>query len=225
MAGFFRRGSWPFSFLRGKKLVVFGFGGTISSLGSQPPRWPLGSLSTLSPADPPSGRLPSLLITWEVHCRSGFSSTPPHNLGENDHGRKQLKPGDALKGKCPSLTLFTYLPSIVGIASDSSHQVLSHCYNVPPRLSTHCPRLYPYQSSVLALQDSLARIILHKVEGCDPYTLHIDIPLNPTSNSGRLLHLWHPCPWRWGGLSSCKLLPLSAIYLFWDIMIHMTCQT
>ena len=147
-----------------------------------------------SPVDLPSSRLPSLLIAWEVCHRSGLSSTLPHNLGENNQGRKWLKPGDALKGKCPSPTLFPNLPSIIGIVPGSVHQVLLHCYNVHPRLSTYRPRLHPYQSSILALQDILARILLHRVGGCSPYTLHINILLHPTSNSGRLLHLWHPHP-------------------------------
>ena len=81
-----------------------------------------------SPADPPLYRLPSLLITWEVHCRSDPSSTLPHDLGENDQGRKWLKPEDSLKGKCPSPTLFPYPPSVIGIAPGSVHQALSHCY-------------------------------------------------------------------------------------------------
>ena len=177
-----------------------------------------------SPADPPYGRLPLHLITWEVSHRSGFSSTLPHNLGENDQGRKWLKPGDALKGKCCSPTLFPYPSSIIGIAPGSAHQALSHCYSVHPRLPTHLPGLYLYQSSILALQDSLTINLLHRVGGCCPCTLHIDIPLNPISKSGRLLHLWHPCPWRWGGLSSWELLPLNAVYLFWDVGIHLTCQ-
>ena len=87
-----------------------------------------------SPADLPSGRLPLLLVTREVCCRSGLSSTLPHDLGENDKGRKQLKPGDALKGECPSPTLFPYPPSIIGIVPGSAHQVLSHCYCVHPKI-------------------------------------------------------------------------------------------
>ena len=142
----------------------------------------------------PLGRLPSLLIAWEVCHRSNPSSTLPYNLGENGQGRKWLKPEDALKDECPSPTLFPYLPSVIGIAPDSAHQVLSHCYSVHPRLSTHHPRLYLYQSSVLTLWDSLARTLWHRVEGCDPCTLHVNTLLNPTSNFGRLLHLWHPHP-------------------------------
>ena len=165
----FQEGWLPLSFLRGEKLVVIDLGdnqqfqfwglrATLWNLPSQPPGWPLGSLSTCSPADPPSGRLPSFLITWEVHCRSGLSSTLPYNLGENNQGRKWLKPGDALKGKCPSPTLFPYPPSIIGIVPGSAHQSFSHCYSVHPRLSTHHPRLYLYHSSIPALWDSLARI-------------------------------------------------------------------
>ena len=201
----FRSGWLPLSFLRGKKLVVLGLGGpsavwvlepwgnSIES-SSQPPRWPLGSLNMFSPADPPLGSLPSLSITWEVCHRSILSLTLPHDLGEHSQGRKQLKPGDALKGQMPQSTLFPYLPSIIGIAPGSAHQALSCCYSVHPRLSTHCPRLYPYQSSVLTLQDSLARILLHRIGGCNPCTLHVNILLNPTSNCDRLLCLWHPCP-------------------------------
>ena len=164
------------------------------NLPSQPPWWPLGNQSMSSPVEPPSGRLPSLLITWEVCHRSNPSLALPLNLGENGQGRKWLKLVNALKGQHPSPTWFPYLPSIIGIAPDSVHQVLSHCYSVYPKSSTHHPRLYLYQDSVLTLQDSLARILLHRVKGCDPCTLHINTPLNPTSIFGRSLHLWHPHP-------------------------------
>ena len=98
----------------------------------------------------------------------------------------------------PQSNTVPYLPSVIGKVPGSVHQVLSHCYNVHPWLSTHHPMLYPYQSSIPTLQNSFARILLHRVGGCNPCTWHIDTPLNPTSNFGRLLHLWHPCPWRWG---------------------------
>ena len=137
-AGFIWSGWLPLSFLRGKKLVVLGLGGhqqfgfwslgaTLSNLPSQPPWQPLGSLSMSSPVDLPSGRLPLLLIVWGVHCISDPSSTLLHNLGESDQGRKWLKPEDALKGKCPSLTLFSYPQPAIGIAPSSAHHVLSHC--------------------------------------------------------------------------------------------------
>ena len=145
-----------------------------------------------SPVGPPSGRLPSLLIAWEVHHRSNPSLTLPLSLGENGQGRKQLKLVNALKGKCPSLTQFPYLPSIIGIAPDSVHQALSHCYSVHPKSSTDRPRLYLYHNSILTLWDSLARILLRRVRGCNPCTLHVNTLLNPTSNFGRSLHLWHP---------------------------------
>ena len=146
-----------------------------------------------SPVGPTSGRLPSLLIAWEFCHRSNPSLTLPLNLGQNGQGRKWLKLVNALKGECPSLTQFPYLPFIIGIAPDSAYQVLSHCYSVHPKSSTHCPRLYPYQNSILTLKDSLARILLHRVRWCYPCTLHINTLLNPTSNFGRSLHLWHPC--------------------------------
>ena len=147
-----------------------------------------------SSVDPPSGRLPSLLIAWEVCHRSNPSLSLPLSLRENSQGRKWLKLVNALKGKHPSPTWFPYPPSVIGIAPDSAHQGLSHCYSVHPKSSTHCPRLYPCQNSVLTLQDSLTRILLHRVRGCDPSTLHINKLLNPTSNFGRSLHLWHPHP-------------------------------
>ena len=147
-----------------------------------------------SPVDLPSGRLPLLLIAWEVCHRSNPSSALPHDLGENNQGRKQLELEDASKGECPSPTLSPYPPSVIGIAPDSAHQALSHCYSVHPRLSIHHQSLYLYWSSILTLWDSLAGTLLHRVGGCDPCTLHINIPLNPTSNFGRLLHLWHPHP-------------------------------
>ena len=182
-------------FPQGKKLVVLGLGGhqqfgfwsfwaTLLNLPSQTPWWPLGNLHMFSPVDLPLGRLPSLLITWEVCHRSDPSLALPLNPGENGQGRKLLKLVNALKGKCPSLTQFPYLPSVIGIAPDSAHQVLSQYYSVHPKLSTHHPRLYPYQSSIPTLQDSLAGILLHMVRGYDPCTLHINTLLNPTSNFG-----------------------------------------
>ena len=56
---------------------------TLSNLPFQPPWQPLGNLSMSSPVVLPLGRLPLLLITWEVHCRSDPSSTLPHDLREN----------------------------------------------------------------------------------------------------------------------------------------------
>ena len=141
------------------------FGATLLNLPSQPPWQPLVILSMSSPVGPPLGWLPLLLIAWEVCCRSNPSSTLPHDLGQDGQGRKQLKHINALKGKCPSPTWFPYLPSVIGMASDSVHQALSHCYSVHPKLSTHCLRLYLYQSFILTLQDNLARILLHRVRG------------------------------------------------------------
>ena len=204
-AGFFKSGWLPFSFLKRKKLVVLGLGGheqfgfwnfraTVLNLPSQPPWWPLGNLNMFSPVDLPSGRLPSLSIAWEVHCRSNPSSAPPHNLGENSQGRKLLVLINALRGKCPSPTKFPCQPSIIEIVFDSACQVLSHCYNVHPRSSTHHPRLCQYQSSILTLQDTPARILWHRARGCNPCILHIGTWLNPTSNFGKSLHLWGPHP-------------------------------
>ena len=178
-AGFFESGWLPLSFLKGKKLVVLGLGGhqqfgfwsfgaTLLNLPSQPPWWPLGNLSMFSPVDLPSGRLPLLSIAWEVHHRSNPSSALPLNLGENGQGRKLLKLVNALRGECPSPTQFPYQPYVIGIVPDSAHQVLSHCCSVHPKSSTHCPRLYPYQSSVPTLQDSLAGILLHRVRSVIP---------------------------------------------------------
>ena len=159
------------------------------NLPSQPPWQPLGNLNMFSPVDLPSGRLPSLLITWEVCHRSDPSSVLLHDLGENSQGRKLLILANALRGKCPSLIWFPYQPSIIGIVLDSVHQVLLHFYNVHPELSAHCLRLCDYQSSVPTLWDSLARILWHRVRGCNPYTLHINTQLNPISNFGKSLHL------------------------------------
>ena len=117
-AGFFRSGWLLFKFLQGEEGSSPWFGGTISSLGSGASGQlyrifllsfsgsPLGNLSTSSPVGLPLGRLPLIVITWEVCCKSNPSSTLPHDLGENSQGRKWLKLEDALKGKCPSLTLF-----------------------------------------------------------------------------------------------------------------------
>ena len=209
-AGFFKSGWLPLSFLKGKKLVVLGlgdhqqfgfwsFGATLSNLPSQPPWWPLGNLSMFSPVSPPSGRLPLLSITWEVHHRSNPSSAPQHNLGENGQGRKLLELVNALRGKCPSPTWFPYQPSVIGIVPDSAHLALLHCCSVHPKLSTHHPSLYMYQWSIPTLQDSLVRILLHRVIGCDSYTQHVDTQLNSTSTAslassslkmGRFIFMW-----------------------------------
>ena len=159
----------PMSFLKGKKLVVFGLGGlsVVLVLGpwgnsiesSFSASWvALGNLSKFLPADPPSGRLPSLSIAWEVCHKSDLPLTLPLNQGESNQGSKPLKPGDALKDGCPKPIQFPYLPSIVGIAPGSVCLMLSHCCNVHPRLTTHHPRLYPYWSSTLTCQDNLAKI-------------------------------------------------------------------
>ena len=147
-----------------------------------------------SPVDPPSGRPPSLLISWEVCHRSNPSSALPHNLGENGQGRKLLVLVNVFRGKCPSPTWFPCQPSVIEIVPDSACQTLSHCYNVHPRSSTHCPRLCQYQSSIPTIQDNLARILWHRARGCNPCILHIGTWLNPTSNFGKSLHLWHPHP-------------------------------
>ena len=205
MAGFFESGWLPLSFLKGKKLVALGLGGhqpfgfwsfraTLSNLPYQPPWWPLGNLNMFSPVDLPSGRLPSLLITWEVHSRSDPSSALPHDMGENGQGRKLLILANALRHEHPSLTWFPYQPSIIGIVPGSACQVLSHCYNVHPKSSAHHPRLCQYQSSIPTLQDSFARILWHTARGCNPCNLQSDTQLDATSNCGKSLHLWHPCP-------------------------------
>ena len=136
------------------------FKSTQWNLPSQPPWQPLGNLNMFSPVGPPLGRLPLLLITWEVHHRSDPSLTPPLDLGENSQGRKQLKLINALKSECPSLTWFPFLPSVIGTAPDSVHQALSHCYSVHPKSSTHHPRLYLYQNYVLTLQNSLVKDLI-----------------------------------------------------------------
>ena len=88
----FRKWLVTLKFPQGKKLVVLGlrghqqfgfwsFGATLSNLPFQPPWWSLSSLSMSSPVGPPLGRLPLLLIAWEVCHRSNPSSTLPHDLG------------------------------------------------------------------------------------------------------------------------------------------------
>ena len=121
-------------------------------------RWPLVNLNKSLPADPPSGRLPSLSVTWGVCHKSNLSLTLPLGQGENSQERKQPKPGDVLKDRDPNLIKFLCLPSIVGIAPGSVCPMLSCYYSVCPRLPTHCPRLYPYQSFALTCQDNLAKI-------------------------------------------------------------------
>ena len=138
--------------------------------------------------DPPSGRLPSLSVTWGAHHKSSLSLTLSLDQGESSWERKQPKPGDVSKGRHLSLIQFLCPPSIIGITPDTVHPTLSHYYSVHPRLSTHHPRLYPYQSSALTHQGSLAKIKLHRAGGCDLYTLHAGTPSDPTSNSDRLPH-------------------------------------
>ena len=106
----------------------------------------------------PSGRPLSLSITWEVHCRSDPSSVLLIYLGENGLERKLLVFANALKGRLPSPILFPYQPSVIGIVLDLACPVPSHCYNVHPELSAHCPKLCQCQSFVPALPDSLAKI-------------------------------------------------------------------
>ena len=185
MAGFLESGWLPLSFLKGKMLVVLSLDGplatwtwsfvtTLLNLPSWSPWWPSGNLNTFSPVDPPSGRLPLLLIAWKVHHRSNPSWVLLHDLGENSQERKLLMLANTLRGGCPSLTQFPYQPSIIGIVLDLVHQVLSRCYNIHPKLSAHHLRLCQYQSFGPILQDNLARILWHGVRGCDPYILHID---------------------------------------------------
>ena len=171
------------------QLGFWSFVTTLLNLPSWPPWQPLGNLNTFSPVDLPSGRLPSLLIAWEVCHRSNPSSALLHSLGENSQERKLLILANALRGECSNPTWFPYQPSIIEVVLDSVHQVLSHCYNVRPKSSAHCLRLCQYQSSIPTLQDNLARIILHRGRGYDPYTLHINTQLNPISNFGKSLHL------------------------------------
>ena len=119
--------------------------------------WPLGNLNKSLPADPPSGRLPLLSVTWGVCHKSSLSLALPLNQRESSQERKQPKPGNILKDGHPSLIQFLCLPSIVGIAPGSVCPMLSCYYSVCPRLSTHHPRLYPYWSSALTHQDNLAK--------------------------------------------------------------------
>ena len=128
---------------------------------------------------------PLLLVTWRVCLRSSLSSTLPLDQGESGQGRKQPKPGDALKGRHPSPIQFLCLPSTIEITPDSMHQMLSPYYNVHPRLSTHHRRLYLYLSFTLICHSSLVKIKLHRVRSLHP-ACHT--PLDPTSNSDRLLH-------------------------------------
>ena len=147
--------------------------------------WPLGSLNKSLPADLPSGRLPLLLVTWGSHHKSSPSVTLPLNQGESGQGRKQPEPGDVSKDGHYSPIQFLCLPSVVGIAPDSVCSTLSYYYNVLPGLSTHHPKLYPYWSSALTHQGSLAKIKLCMVGGCNLYTPHTSTLSDPTSNSAR----------------------------------------
>ena len=141
MAGFLESGWWLFSFLNGKKLVGLGLDGPLAVwiLGLQDNSskssfsaslWPLGNLNTSLPVVPPSGRLPSLSIVWEVCPRSDPSSVLLLYLGESGLERKLLIYANALKGRHPSLTLFLYQPPVTGIVLGLVHQAPSHCYNV-----------------------------------------------------------------------------------------------
>ena len=128
------------------------------NLLSWPPWQPKGNWNMFLPVILPSGRPPSLSVTWEIHHRSDPSSVLLLYLGESGGERKLLVFANALKGGRPSPILFPYQPSIVGIVLDLVHPVPSHCYNVHPESSAHCPNLCQYQSFVPALQHSLKKI-------------------------------------------------------------------
>ena len=106
----------------------------------------------------PSGKPPSLSVTWEVHRRSDPSSVLLLYLGESSLERKLLVFANALKGGIPSLVLFPYQPSIIGIVLGLVHPTPSHCYNVHPESSPHHLKLCQCQSFIPALLDSLAKI-------------------------------------------------------------------
>ena len=55
------------------------------------------------------------------------------------------------------------------------HPMLSGYYSVHLRLSTHCSKLYPYQSSRLTHQDNPAKTGWHMVGGCNSCTPHASI--------------------------------------------------
>ena len=112
-----------------------------------------------SPVDLPSGRLPSLLIAWEVCHRSDPSSALPHDLGENSQGRKLLILANALRGKCPSPTQFPYQPSVIGIVPGSAcikhfHIVIMFIQNCQHIVQGYVSTRAPYQLSRIALQGS-----------------------------------------------------------------------
>ena len=87
----------------------------------------------------PSGRPPSLSVTWEVHCRSNPSSVPLLYLGKSGLERKLLVFANAVKGGLSSPILFPYQPSVIGIVLYLAHPTPSHCYSVHPESSTHHP--------------------------------------------------------------------------------------
>ena len=134
-----------------QQLGFWSFMTTLLNLPSQPPWQPLVNLNTFSPVDPPSCRLPSLLITWEVCHRSDPSSSLLHDLGENSQERKLLILANALIGGHPSPKQFPYQPSVIQTILDLVHQALSHCYNVCPKLSAHHLMLCQYLSSIPTL--------------------------------------------------------------------------
>ena len=232
----FELGWLPLSFLIEKKLVAlgleehqlpesWGLRETPWSLPSWLLGWPLGSQNKSLLVGLPLDRPPSLLVARGVCHKSSLSLTLPFNQGESSQERKWPESGDVLKGRHPSPIWFLCVPSVIGIAPGSVCPKLSHYYNVHPRLSTHHPRLYHYQSSTLTHQGSLTKIKLHRIRQCDLYTLYASTSLDPISNSGKLPHLWHLCLWRWGGLSSCEFCLLFAVSLIRNAGICLTCQT
>ena len=140
------------------------------------------------PVVPPSGRPPLLLVTWEVHHRSNPSSFLVLYLRKSSLERKLLIFANALKCGLPSLILFPYQPSVIGIVLGLACPVPSHCYNAHPESSAHHLKLCQCQSFVPALPDSLAKIYWHRARGYDLYIQHVDTQLNPISNSGKSLH-------------------------------------
>ena len=104
-------------------------------------------------------------------------------------GSSQTCLDDVLRDGHPNPKQSLCLPSIVEITHDSMHPKFSGYYSVCLKLLTHRLMLYPYQSSILTHQDNPLMTQWHITGACNHCTLHTDILLNATSNSGRSQHI------------------------------------
>ena len=115
-----------------------------------------------------------------------------HMVGRETVRKKQPGLEGVSIGGCPNPRQSPYLPSVVRTTLGSRYLVPSCYYSVHLGLLTHDPRLYLSWSSIPILWGNFAKIGWHTRGVYDLCILHSNIPLNPTSNSGRSQHPLHP---------------------------------